>query len=373
MMGMSKKTKKRTYGIGAERGMRRIDAPDLPYKPCGPRRYNPPIGLIGCGGITESHLRAYRNAGFNVVALCNPTISKAESRRKEFYPRAKVYTDYRDVLARDDIEVVDIATHADVRPPIVEAALRSRKHVLSQKPFVTDLTVGRRLADLADRHNVRIAINQNGRWAPHFSYMRTAVSRGLIGKVLAVHAQVDWDHDWTAGTHFDQVSNLVLFDFAIHWFDIIRTLLPGREPRRVFATTARAAGQKAASPLLAQALIEYDDAQASLVFDGFTRFGPRDEMHVAGTHGSLHSTGPNLGKQKVTLYSPRGFGSPKLGGSWFPDGFQGTMAELLLAIEEDREPANGAEDNLSSLALCFAACKSATTGKPQVPGKVLRI
>jgi predicted dehydrogenase len=373
MMEKSKTTKKGTYGLGAERGMRRFDAPALPYQPRGPRRYNPPIGLIGCGGITQSHLNAYRNAGFDVVALCDADVSRAEARRKEFYPRAAVYTDYRDVLARNDVEVVDIATHADVRPAIVESALKSRKHVLSQKPFVTDLNAGHRLVDLADRQNVRLAVNQNGRWAPHFSYIRTAVAKGLIGQVLAAHLSVHWNHDWTAGTPFDQVSNLVLFDFAIHWFDIIGTFLPGRQPRRVFATTARAAGQKAVPPLLAQALIEYDDAQASLVFDGFTQFGPKDETYVAGTRGSLHSTGPNLGKQTVTLFSPRGYGSPKLAGSWFPDGFRGTMAELLRAIEEDREPSNSARDNLNSVALCFAACRSAATGKAEIPGRVSRI
>jgi len=373
MMGNTNKPKKATYGLGAEHGLRRIDAPILPYGPRGPRRYNPPIALIGCGGITQSHLHAYRKAGFDVVALCDTDASRAEARRKEFYPRAAVFTDYRDVLASKTIDVVDIATHADVRPAIIEAALKARKHVLSQKPFVTDLSVGKRLVDLADRQNVRLAVNQNGRWAPHFSYIRTAIARGLIGEPLAAHLSVHWNHDWTAGTPFDQVPNLVLFDFAIHWFDIIRTFLAGREPRRVFATAVRAAGQKAVPPLLAQALIEYDDAQASLAFDGFTKFGPMDQTYVAGTKGSLHSTGPNLGKQRVTLYTSRGCGSPKLAGSWFPDGFHGTMAELLRAIEEDREPSNSARDNLDSLALCFAACKGAATGKPQRPGNVLRI
>jgi predicted dehydrogenase len=367
------KSTKSTYGLGAERGTHRVDAPALAYEPLGPKRYDPPIGLIGCGGITESHLRAYRKAGFNVVALCNRDASRAVARQKAFYPRADVYTDYRDVLARDDIEVVDVATHADVRPPIVEAALKAGKHVLSQKPFVTDLKVGKRLADLADRHNVRLAVNQNGRWAPHFSYIRNAVGRGLIGKVLGANLAVQWDHDWTAGTPFDRVRHLVLFDFAIHWFDIIRTFLPGREPRRVFATTARAVGQKAVSPLLASAIIEYDDAQVSLAFNGFTPFGQRDQTCVVGTTGSLHSTGPNLAKQRVTLYTSRGYANPKLTGSWFPDGFHGTMAELLRAIEQRREPSNNARDNLKSLALCFAACRSAQTGKPQVPGRVLKV
>ncbi len=55
---------------------------------------------------------------------------------------------------------------------------------------------------------------------------------------------------------------------------------------------------------------------------------------------------------------------------WFPGGFAGTMLELLAAIEADREPSNSARDNLTSLALSFAACRSADTGEPQVPGRV---
>jgi hypothetical protein len=59
-----------------------------------------------------------------------------------------------------------------------------------------------------------------------------------------------------------------------------------------------------------------------------------------------------------------------LEGSWFPDGFHGTMAELLTAIEEQREPANGARGNLHGLALCFAAVASAERHEPVVPGTV---
>jgi hypothetical protein len=49
------------------------------------------------------------------------------------------------------------------------------------------------------------------------------------------------------------------------------------------------------------------------------------------------------------------------------------MAELLLAIEQNREPANGGRNNLKSLALCFAACASADAGKPIVPGTVRKL
>ena len=120
-------------------------------------------------------------------------------------------------------------------------------------------------------------------------------------------------------------------------------------------------------------MIEYDDAHASLTFDGFTQFGSRDTTFVIGSEGTMESTGPNLDKQTVTLTTIKGFSRPRLLGKWFPDGFHGTMAELLCAIEENRQPTNNARDNLESLALCFAAVRSADTARPQVPGRITRM
>ena len=192
------------YGVAKIDSERKVAAPRLAYEPIDPKRYSPPIGLIGCGGITRSHLKAYKAAGYRVVALCDRNEEKAEARRKEFFPKARIYTDYRELLKRDDIEVVDIATHSSHRVPIVEAALWAKKHVLSQKPFALDLTVGKRLADLADSCGVHLAVNQNGRWSPHFSYLRRAIDAGLIGSVISVHMSVHWNHNWILGTPFEE-------------------------------------------------------------------------------------------------------------------------------------------------------------------------
>src|SRR5256885_9754104 len=115
---------KRTYeGRFQEKGARRISAPAVPYRPRDPKKYNPAIGLIGCGGITEKHLAAYKSAGYRVVAFCDIDEARAKERRVQFYPKADVYTEYLELLQREDIEVVDIATHPHQRPPIVGAAL----------------------------------------------------------------------------------------------------------------------------------------------------------------------------------------------------------------------------------------------------------
>lgn len=346
--------------------------PDLPYRPPFPKGAAPKIGLIGAGGIAPSHLAAYRAAGWEVTAICNRSIGKADKLAAEFYPDAKTCTDWRDVLNDPEIGIVDVTPHPADRLPIIEAALNSGKHVLSQKPFVLDLDHGERLADLADARGLKLAVNQNGRWAPHLAYMREAVRAGLIGEVTAIHCALHWDHGWIAGTPFEQIEDLILYDFAIHWFDFTASLI-GNQGQSVFATASKASGQAAKVSLMAQAMIRLPSGQVSLVFDGSVRHGPLYSCYIAGSKGSLQSAGPELGQQPVVITNAQGTARLDPDGDWFTEGFQGAMGELMSAIEEKREPVNGARENLYGLALCFAAVESRKTGKEIKAGSIRRL
>lgn len=350
-----------------------VAAPVLPYQPRDPKRYRPGIAIIGCGGITKWHLRAYQEANYKVVALCDMLRARAVERRDEFYPDAIATDSVGEVLSRDDVAVVDITTHPPERPPLVEAALRARKHVLSQKPFVLDLDVGQRLADLADEMGVKLAVNQNARWAPHFSYIREAVRAHVLGSIDAIHCDVHWDHSWVKGTPFESVRHLILYDFGIHWFDFVRTIMSDVAPHRIFASMARSATQTIQPALLAQCIIEYESTQVTLIFDGATRFDHMDRTFVVGDLGAIRSVGPSTEHQRVELTTAAGIARPRLKGAWFPDGFHGTMAELLCAIKEDREPSHSARNNLASLELCYAAVASAERGEAVKPGTVRQL
>jgi predicted dehydrogenase len=350
-----------------------VTLPALPYLPRNPRVYSPGIALVGCGGITKYHLQAYAAAKYRVVALCDVVRDAAERRRAEFYPEAAVFGDYRDALSLEDVEVIDVTTHPEIRGPIIAECLAAGKHVLSQKPFVLDLDEGEHLAALAEKHGVLLAVNQNARWAPHFSYIREAVKAGLIGPLASVHCGVHWDHSWVRGTAFERVYHLILYDFAIHWFDLLATLVGEQRATRVFASTAKSPSQDIMPALLGQASIEFASSQATLVFDGHTPFGPHDHVYVAGTHGTLRSYGPSVNRQTVELTRDGGTYRPDLVGSWFPDGFHGTMGELLCAIEERREPTHSARANIRSLELCFAAVASAMRHEPVEPGSVRKL
>ena len=342
-----------------------VAAPDIDYRPPAPKSYRPRIALIGAGGIAASHLDAYRTAGWDVVAICNRTLAKAEARAQEFFPDALVTDNADTILTNSSIDVVDITTHPTERVPLIEAALKAGKHVLSQKPFVLDLDTGEKLVRLAEEHHRKLAINQNGMWSPHMSWMRGAVRAGLIGEVISCHTSIQWNHGWIAGTEFEKVEDLILFDFGIHWFDFLMSIA-GDRVKSVLATTSHALGQKVAVPLLAQALVRLQDGQASLVFDGAAKFGPRDVTCITGTKGTIVSEGSDLSEQSVTLTTEQGRATIDLEGTWFNHGFRGAMGALLVAIEEDREPANGARGNLKSLSLAFAAIDSARQGVEMV-------
>ncbi|MDZ4858788.1 MAG: Gfo/Idh/MocA family oxidoreductase [Candidatus Hydrogenedentes bacterium] len=350
-----------------------VDAPCLSYLPRVPHSYKPAIALIGCGGIAPYHLRAYKRAGYTVSALCDHTIAKASALRDELFPDAAVFMDYRDILRRDLADVVDVATHPAQRVAIIGDSLAAGKHVLSQKPFVLDLDDGARLADLADANGVCLVVNQNGRWAPHFSYIREAVSTGLLGAVSSAQLAVHWDHNWTADTVFNELRHLVLYDFAVHWFDIVACIFGESPAKQVFARAMRSPRQRAKPPLLADIIIEFETGLASISFNADTRFGAHDQTIAAGSDGTIMSNGPDLNSQTVTLTTQQGRSSPVLQGDWFSNGFHGAMAELLCAIEEKREPCHSARNNLRTLALCFAAIESADSGRPVTPGVIRRI
>lgn len=345
-----------------------VAAPELPYRPPLPTKPHR-IALVGAGGISFAHLDAYRAHGFDVAAIMSRDRKKAADRAAEFFPDALVTTDYAAVLARSDIDVIDLTPHPEERLSLIEAALKAGKHVLSQKPFVTDLDAGERLCSLAESQGLKLAVNQNGRWSPHMAWMRAAVHAGLIGELTGIHASLHWNHLWVKGTQFEQVPDLVLFDFGVHWFDFV-TSLTGRLALRVQAQALDLPSAQIAPPMLASALLDFGTTQASLVFDAATPFGPRDWTYIAGTKGSLVSTGPDLGSQKVELFTADGVARPQLEGKWFNDGFAGAMGALLVAIEDDTEPANGARENLLALANCFAALKASVTGTGQRPGEV---
>ena len=121
------------------------------------------IGICGAGGIVEgAHLPAYVKAGLEVVAIFDVDHEKAKQVAAKF-GIARIYATIEELLADEDVEIVDIAVPAAAQPEIFAKAAAAKKHILAQKPFATTVAAGelmvKQAADkyLADKKMTRRA------------------------------------------------------------------------------------------------------------------------------------------------------------------------------------------------------------------------
>ncbi len=342
--------------------------PGVPdYRPRFPAD-RPAVGLIGAGAIARTaHLPAYAAWGVPVVAVASRTPAHARSLAADFGIET-VHESVDALLADPRVDVVDVATGPDARLGLVEAAVAAGKHVLAQKPLLTDPAELPRLRTVlaaARARGVRVAVNQNARWAPAWRLATLLVRDGAVGDVVGVTHLHDKPLPPLAGTPFDDVPHMLLTDYLVHWIDITRCWLEGGRVDTVSAHDSRVPGQPddARNPWHATLHLGLDTgASASLrvVGDARTRTGGCP-FWIHGTHGTLRGS-VLLGSD--TLVLERGDESTRfaLEGQWFTDGFAGAMGELLTAVAEDREPENAAEHVLATVRIGLAAAASAEAG-----------
>jgi predicted dehydrogenase len=347
---------------------------DIRYGPSFPHDYRPGIGIVGCGGIVKSgHLPGYTRYGQRVVGAYDVRPEATEGICEQFGVEM-VFDDLAELLSRPEIEVVDIATHPDVRPALVRQALAAGKHVLAQKPLAADLRTARELVETGERLGLKVAVNQNGRWAPAWRAATLLVADGAVGDVVAVSHLYHHDYGFTLGTVFDEIEHFVLYDYSIHWFDITRCWLDGKTTTAVRAREYRTPNQPPDSkaPWGAWATIDYEDGSSAMIrgVGCAATARPNKPFWIHGAEGTIRGTvlgsGPVPGLEQLELERDGTISSFQLDGTWHTEGFAGALGELVTAIAEDREPFNSARHNLLSLQIMFAACRSAEEGSRPV-------
>jgi predicted dehydrogenase len=338
----------------------------LDYRPSFPPGFRPGLGLIGCGDIARSwHLPAYAEYGVNVVGVYDPAPEATEGICDRFPFIRRVFPSLDELLVDEEIEIVDVATRPDVRPALILQSIDAGKHVLAQKPLAFDLRTARRLADEAEGHGIKVAVNQNGRWSPPWRIATLLIEQGDIGDVLAVTHFHDRPLPPLVGTHFDELEHFVIYDYFAHWIDICRCWLDGKTVQAVRALDYRTPGQpaEAKSPWAAWVEIHYTDGGSALIRNvGEARTTrPSSPFWVHGTEGTIRGS-VLLGSDFVELERNGISSRYAFEGAWYPDGFAGALGELVTSIAENREPFNSARHNLLSLQMTLAACRSAEEG-----------
>ncbi len=146
------------------------------------------VGVIGAGRWSKSaHLPGFqRSPHCDVVAICDMNEDMARDSAARFDIEA-VYTDYEKMLARDDIDVVDVCTRGGIgdknnHEPLAFAAVEAGKHCLCEKPVAHDYRSTWRAHEIAQSKGLKTKVGLTFRYAPSMQYMRDLIAEGFVGE-----------------------------------------------------------------------------------------------------------------------------------------------------------------------------------------------
>jgi myo-inositol 2-dehydrogenase/D-chiro-inositol 1-dehydrogenase len=147
----------------------------------------PLVGAIGMGGHGTGIARRASNYG-DVVAVCDVQRQHAERAKNEHFKDAEIYSDYRKLLDRNDIEVVTIGTPDHWHTPIALAALAAGKHVYCEKPLTLTIDEGKQLVEAVKKSGkvMQVGTQQRGDQFELFGRAVATARSGRLGKLQRI-------------------------------------------------------------------------------------------------------------------------------------------------------------------------------------------
>jgi predicted dehydrogenase len=322
--------------------------------------------VVGLGGRARSWVQVCgQYPEVELVGYVEPVEATRQAAREQLaLPEAQLFSDLEAALAAVEADfVVDVtppAAHEEIAIRAFEAGL----HVLQEKPLSDDWEAAKRTVAAGEKHGRTYMITQNYRFNPTPRATRPLIDAGRIGR--PEQASMGFYRAWATrpGTHYTTMAFPLIKDMGIHHFDLLRYVL-GQEPVEVRAATWNPSWGWHAGD--ASHVVE-------ILFDG----GCRVTHHACGCsvgkqspwNGDLRVEGPegSLTWEEDRIFLTREKpGEPlcreEIHPGEVPPGQDACLLEFTAAIREGREPECSGRDNLQSLAIVFAAVRSAQTGE----------
>ena len=201
------------------------------------------VGIIGCGGIgNNKHMPAlHKIENVRMVAFCDIIAQRAEDAKVKFgTPDAKVYTDYKELLADPEIEVVHVLTPNREHAEITIAALHAGKHVMCEKPMAKTAEGARAMVAAAKETGKKLAIGYQHRMKPQARYAKEYIESGALGDIYYVNCLATRRRgtpNWGVFLDAEAQGGGPIIDIATHSLDLTLYLMNNYEPEMVVGKT----------------------------------------------------------------------------------------------------------------------------------------
>ena len=266
-----------------------------------------------------------------------------------------LYSDYREMLAKENLDLVSVCTTARVRGQIVEDAARAGvRAIWAEKPISLTLEEADSMVQVCRQQGTALAINCARRWNPFFAEARRLIQEGEIGQILQVtaYAQCGLSHNGS------------------HAIDTLR-YLAGGEVEWVFGEMESDEAAAAENDLMGNGYLAFDNGVRSYL-RGLPCGAASWDFDVIGTEGRVRSLAGALEFELTQMHpgGPRGSGLPARIPFPWPKHMQGMgltiVEDLIAAIETGRAPRCSGDDGLKALEIALALRESHRRGGTRV-------
>lgn len=247
------------------------------------------FGLIGYGAWGSHHARAIAKTDGAELAAIAVLSEQSRSAAKTAQPSAQVYADYRAMLEKESLDVVDIVLPTDLHYPVARAVLESGRHLLLEKPMAVTLEHCDELIALAKAKKLHLALGHELRHSSLWGKAREMIAEGAVGEPLYLLIEL-WRRPYRLGSggwryDIQRVGNWILEE-PIHFFDLARWYL-GTDPISVYA---RANSRQPDHPELQDnfsAVLNFPNGAYAVISQTLSAFEHHQTVKLTGTRGAL--------------------------------------------------------------------------------------
>jgi myo-inositol 2-dehydrogenase/D-chiro-inositol 1-dehydrogenase len=259
------------------------------------------FGLVGYGLFGAHHARAIAGTpGAELVAIAVPSQASQLAARTA-HPDATIYANHRELLARDDLDAIDVVVPNRWHYEVGLAVLESGRHLLLEKPMALQLDHCDELIALASSKGLTLAVGHELRVSSLWGGVKSLIDDGAIGHPRACLVELSRFpyRQGSAGWRYDRqrVGSWILEE-PIHFFDLARWYLRGSgEPATIYArANARSRNATEGVPHSADlhdhftATVGFADGAYAVIVQTLTAFGHHQTVKVSGSDGSIWAT-----------------------------------------------------------------------------------
>ncbi len=323
------------------------------------------VGVIGAGTGAQHVSGFLSDPRVSHVVLCDVDEEKLKE-KAEKVGASEALTDWRELIVRDDIGLIDVSAPDHLHCEMAVAALDAGKHVLCEKPMAMNLDECRRLIAAVERSGCKLIVNNVLRFYERFQYVKRIVDEGVLGDIYA--AEGDYIHNtlelirrgWR-GPHRHSCAT----GGGVHLIDLLRWIVGEFDEAMCYATYGVLSPDEAKSPDCMLAVLRFKNGAVAKSMTNMAAQRPALHQFVLyGTKGVFVNDKPDgwlfrghtSSPEKVTAFygPPKDAAGPKTV----------VIGHLLDCIERDEPPLIDVYEGARSIAVCDAIYESFITGRP---------